>query len=522
MRKLSFLILMSLFFAKYTPLQAQLKTEFDQLIYVNHEWLGQLGVNPALKENPVINVTEEQIVQLHLLETEKLLRSRSVNNLSAEQQNRLRTLNVLHQYILAGKFPQNTLHINRQPYFIDAENNYCAVGYLMKMSGADEMAKRISSLQNFNYLIDIHDPGLMKWVSKTGLTFDELALIQPGYGGEWPACIIEMHYNNAGKDTGEYIEVHQSAGVLIGMEFFQDILFYDNAGVLYKTLNINQMQKIGASDIQHGYLYYQFPANENFADKGKISLKGNKVLSTYTYDSSSLILEDFYFKTTRQYDKGENTNTPLGSSLTFCGKYVDSTWKPDIVPITFDSLNDCVINVLPISLTSFNSFILNKSIQLNWQTASENNTNYFEIERSSDGRNFTSLGKTKAAGQSSTIKKYSYTDVAPMYINHYRLKQVDNDGKFTYSKIIFAKQPKAIPFTLLQTQVGNNLKVQVDAILSAIGYFTIYDLSGRAIIKIKATSGSENINTGLLAPGKYLICLDMKDGQAYTRQFVKN
>jgi hypothetical protein len=161
--------------------KAQIRSEFDQLVYVNSEWRNQTDADPQLKLNALKLLNEQQLIQLYLSETEKLLRKRDVSNLSPSlRENRAKNLDVLHRYMLAGVFPSNTRHQGRQPYFIDDNNVYCAVGYLMKESGAGEIAKDIKRTQNYSFLVDIHHEKLMAWVQQSGLTFDELSLIQPG------------------------------------------------------------------------------------------------------------------------------------------------------------------------------------------------------------------------------------------------------------------------------------------------------------------------------------------------------
>ncbi len=92
---------------------------------------------------------------------------------------------------------------------------------------------------------------------------------------------------------------------------------------------------------------------------------------------------------------------------------------------------------LPVTLLNFTGHAEeNKSI-LNWQTASEQNTSHFSIQRSADGVQFLSIGSMPAAGNSSSILNYSYTDVQPLKgSNYYRLQTIDIDGSTSYSRII--------------------------------------------------------------------------------------
>ncbi|TAL60780.1 MAG: hypothetical protein EPN85_06465 [Bacteroidetes bacterium] len=68
----------------------------------------------------------------------------------------------------------------------------------------------------------------------------------------------------------------------------------------------------------------------------------------------------------------------------------------------------CVL--LPVELLSFSANCKNNSVKLYWQTASEQNNDYFEVERSTDGKIFESIGNAKGAGNSSTISNYEFVN----------------------------------------------------------------------------------------------------------------
>lgn len=98
---------------------------------------------------------------------------------------------------------------------------------------------------------------------------------------------------------------------------------------------------------------------------------------------------------------------------------------------------------LPVILISFTaSYDPVKSItNLSWKTTQEHNSKLFGIERSTDeGTTFDEIGTLNAAGNSSIPKQYYFTDTKPQEgFNLYRLKQIDLDAKFEYSKIVFVK-----------------------------------------------------------------------------------
>lgn len=95
---------------------------------------------------------------------------------------------------------------------------------------------------------------------------------------------------------------------------------------------------------------------------------------------------------------------------------------------------------LPVELLTFNAEPENSSVRLSWITATEINNDYFDIERSSNGIEFTAIHKMKGGGNSTQMLDYNLTDYEPLQgVSYYRLKQVDFDGKFTYSDILPVK-----------------------------------------------------------------------------------
>ncbi|MFP4091196.1 MAG: hypothetical protein ACLFT3_12890, partial [Cyclobacteriaceae bacterium] len=94
-------------------------------------------------------------------------------------------------------------------------------------------------------------------------------------------------------------------------------------------------------------------------------------------------------------------------------------------------------NPLPVELVSFTVKMQGDEALLAWKTASERNNDFFEIQRSINGQDWTSLGFVEGAGDSSEPLSYAFTDEQPLYgVSYYRLRQVDFDGAFEYSAVI--------------------------------------------------------------------------------------
>ncbi len=93
-------------------------------------------------------------------------------------------------------------------------------------------------------------------------------------------------------------------------------------------------------------------------------------------------------------------------------------------------------SALPIDLIAFDATIETNQVRLQWQTASEKNNRWFEVQRSADGHTWAELVKIEGAENSSSIKHYTYEDLQPLQgTSYYRLKQIDVNGQFSYSGI---------------------------------------------------------------------------------------
>ena len=154
---------------------------YDQLAEVNKEWLKQSDVNPD-DFAFTASYGAYDMIQQHLIFVEKTLRTRNTDHLTATQQeNRLASLDDLQEYWKAEAFPINDSYAYRTPIFIDSYNNFCAVGYLLKASGNENISRNIAAEGNLDYVESMEYPELMAWAGENGFTKEELAWIQPGY-----------------------------------------------------------------------------------------------------------------------------------------------------------------------------------------------------------------------------------------------------------------------------------------------------------------------------------------------------
>ncbi len=117
--------------------------------------------------------------------------------------------------------------------------------------------------------------------------------------------------------------------------------------------------------------------------------------------------------------------------------YIDNLMLQSVTTCSVQTSINILINCpAPVELLDFDAVKQGAGALLTWQTVSETNSSHYIIEKSLDGNNFTSIGKVKAAGNSSALLSYSFVDpYITSGVTYYRLAQYDIDGTVHYTEI---------------------------------------------------------------------------------------
>ncbi len=142
---------------------------------------------------------------------------------------------------------------------------------------------------------------------------------------------------------------------------------------------------------------------------------------------------------------------------------------------------------VPIKLAQYQARVLGSTAVLNtWQTAQEINSGYFVVERSTDSRNFISVGRLEAATNSMVMRNYRFTDQTVDFnanaIYYYRLKMVDLDGSASYSQIEKVTHNSSPSLIIFPNPVAEVLNIQLYAQQQETAILRIYDLKGAVIL----------------------------------------
>ncbi|MEO1652960.1 MAG: T9SS type A sorting domain-containing protein, partial [Bacteroidota bacterium] len=152
----------------------------------------------------------------------------------------------------------------------------------------------------------------------------------------------------------------------------------------------------------------------------------------------------------------------------------------DFSPFTLGVL--ALGNPLPIQLLYFQAEVQGRKVQLDWETQSEINNDFFTIERSKDGQNWEIIQILKAATNGQIRNKYAHQDLDPYTgWSYYRLKQTDKDGAFTYSEIKSVKI-EASAFASLKIYPNPTVDfVEIEGAEGELDYWQCFDNQGRDI-----------------------------------------
>ncbi len=179
-------------------------------------------------------------------------------------------------------------------------------------------------------------------------------------------------------------------------------------------------------------------------------------------------------------------------------------------------------NILPVTLFNFNAQRQNSTALLKWQTANEINNNYFNIKRSVNPKLFSSIGRKQGLNNDG-ISNYSFTDSTPLKgINYYRLRQVDKDGKYSYSGIASVEfLNDGSVFAIAPNPANSFINVIIPS-SNAVSEIIIYNVVGKKLLheQIAANITSKQININHLSTGIYDVVL-IQNGTKKMMKLVK-
>jgi len=145
------------------------------------------------------------------------------------------------------------------------------------------------------------------------------------------------------------------------------------------------------------------------------------------------------------------------------------------------------LNALPVELNRFEVIPETDRVYLKWETESESNASHFEVERSLDGSHFEKINSVNSKGGYGTAAQYFVKDNSPYYgLNYYRLKMVDNDGTYEYSRVevINLNKDTLSPLQVYPNPVNEVLNINVAEWLDQEVMIEIFNINGAKILQL--------------------------------------
>jgi Secretion system C-terminal sorting domain len=179
-------------------------------------------------------------------------------------------------------------------------------------------------------------------------------------------------------------------------------------------------------------------------------------------------------------------------------------------------------SLLPVELSAFEAGLEGKKVVLHWTTANELNNEKFILESSTDGEIFSAIGEVQGAGTTTETHDYRFVHHTPVVgANYYRLKQMDFDGTFAYSKVLAVEAVDKVDMLLFPNPAKDQLYLQYP-ISNGPSQIQLFDALGRRI-KTSITGYTGNYEVKLpesLAGGTYWLRVE-RGGKVQTLAIVK-
>jgi len=220
-----------------------------------------------------------------------------------------------------------------------------------------------------------------------------------------------------------------------------------------------------------------------------------------------------------------------GTVATFTYQLTDSGFDPFSSNVGLVTINFSAVGSLPVTLVSFTA-ALNSSneVDIKWTTSWEKNVSHFAIERSTDGENYSQIGLVFAAGNSSDLMNYSFTDKKLDANNktfYYRLRSVDLDASFELSAIrtvtVGSQNRAGVAISTYPNPVNSQLKITLPSNWHRKQVtFQVISQSGQVVKR--SISGSANqmetVDVTSIAPGIYILSA-ICNGETAIQKIIK-
>ncbi len=217
----------------------------------------------------------------------------------------------------------------------------------------------------------------------------------------------------------------------------------------------------------------------------------------------------------------ENLGRNSGTGNTTSGSTTSSNRPTSFSPFTLGSTN--TTNPLPITLLNFNALPVQNAVNVSWTTTSEVNNDFFTIEKSQNGTDWSAIATVDAVGNSEQLTNYAHLDVNPIQgVQYYRLKQTDINGDYTYSKVIAVKfESVATTVSIYPNPAKSTISIELSNDPSADVTINVLNSMGQVVMTANGIGSTQTLDVQNLNSGVYYIEI-VTEGNVSRTKFLKN
>lgn len=295
-------------------------------------------------------------------------------------------------------------------------------------------------------------------------------------------------------------------------------LFPVGDGTVYSPITLNFTSgTFSTGYVSIGLTASKHPSNSSTTDY---------IRRYWTVNSSGIT--GFSCEVSAKYADGDTSGT---ESNFYGGKYSGGNWVSlgqvntgsNLVTGTVTGFSDFTageLTTFPVEWLNFTAKPEGSFVQLDWSTASELNSDYFAIERSTDQASWMGLGEVNAARYSSEVLRYQFEDSHPLDGKaYYRLRQVDLNGAYDFSNVVEITLIDSEMLTVYPNPVQEVLKIEV--VDNQKMHAMMIDMQGRVVVETVLITGTNSLSVSHLPAGIYTLRLSDQQGWVQEKQIVK-
>jgi hypothetical protein len=211
----------------------------------------------------------------------------------------------------------------------------------------------------------------------------------------------------------------------------------------------------------------------------------------------------------------------ISGTITFSYKIIESGASPATSNTATVTLSYSIMAILPMKLISFNAVVEGSIVKISWKVDDNQTGNYFELEKSADGKHFTSINKVFVQ-PGTGVKNYASGDQLSSGDVYYRIKMVNRDLTISYSKVVVLKNGDSpAEVQIFNNPASSTLNISFERGKESNSTISVYSISGVKVYEYKliTTKGVNKVSIPVqsLQHGTYVLVID----SVQSKKFIK-